>query len=167
VVRLAADTLERTGLGQPPGTELEVTAGAAWFLEAGPVAIWRIALPDGAAELAAQLDQAVTGSGLAVARPDVAFLATSNGDDPGLPQFLTRVGLQEGVSEQLVDLDSLVAIEADGEHVYWLGDRNLSRMSVDGGCIETREQGGDSLLIANAADGIVVATGGFIALVER
>lgn len=173
LVRLTADTLQPSTVGVWEGlaSELQLSAGSAWWLAREPLAIWRMTLSDGMAGVAAQIDQSGDGGGLAVAGGSVAFLGTWGApEDPGSPPFLTRVGLDTGTSEPMIDLvDSGFAVEVDDAHVYWLEPAagRLSRMPVEGGCVETRPHEGDSLAMTATPEGIVVATGGIIALVER
>lgn len=167
LVRLAADTLELTPVGdaEAPGPALQLVAGAAWWLAPQTAAIWRMPLDLGVAELASAID-GVTGDALAV-DGDRAFVAVS-ADPSGLGQ-LQRVYLADGLVDPIADLDGDAGIAVDAGSVYWLepAAARLSRMAVDGGCVEVREQDGGITRMAVAADGLVVAGAGSIALVER
>jgi len=55
----------------------------------------------------------------------------------------------------------------DDAYVYWLDARGLFRKPLDGGCVETRDLDADSLVLVPAPGGIVVASAGSLALVER
>lgn len=172
LVRLAADSLERTPVGawQGAGSELQLVDETIWWLEPEPVTVWRMKLLAGLAEPAARLDQALSAGALAVARADQAFVVSGAGADGGGLPTLYRVGLEDGSAEPLAELaDGGAALEADAAHVYWIEPavKRLSRLPVDGGCVESRDQEAASGLMAMAPEGILVVAAGNLALVER
>jgi hypothetical protein len=173
LVRQAADTLDVTPLGQAMelGVDLQLAGGAAWWLQPDPADIWRMPLDTGIAELAAEiLDTA--GSELAVDGLGRAFLATWPQQDPAAAGTLVRVVADAGEPEALADLsDAIVAVAVDEAYVYWMEPNasRLSRMPLDGGCIESRDRDGQGgTAIAVSAEGLLLANGaGSIILVGR
>ncbi|HEY8143758.1 MAG TPA: hypothetical protein VIG06_13835 [Kofleriaceae bacterium] len=170
LVQMNADTLEETPIGEngAEGVDLQLAGGALWWLQSEPVEIWRAELPAGEPALAATIEQ-TTGGNLAVSGTGRAFLATSLPDDPGAPSLLVRIALADGTPETIADLVGETRVAADDSHVYWLEPEagRLSRAPVEGGCAEARDHDGASLVMVPAAEGIVLATQGTIALVER
>lgn len=172
LVRMAEDTLEQTAVGAAPmeGAELELAAGALWWLTAEPVDIWRVTLPAGEPEPVGQID-GTGGGNLAVNATGRVFLATWPLGDPSGPASLVGLAPGDGAPQAIAELaGSVAALVADDSHVYWLepDGARLSRVPVDGGCLEVREQDGlAGTVMAPAVEGIVVAGAGTIALVER
>jgi hypothetical protein len=173
LTRLAADTLEETPVGAAEmqlATDLQLAGDAAWWLEPQAVDIWRMPLATGIAELSAQIEGG-TADSLAVDGASRAFLVTWTANDPETPPVLVRTGGDGTAAEPIAELlDGIHDVVVDDTHVYWLEPNagRLSRVPVDGGCVETlalENQG--STAMASAADGIVVASAGSIALVER
>lgn len=173
LVRQAADTLDVTPIGEAMelGVDLQLAGGAAWWLQPDPTDIWRMPLDSGIAELAAGI-AGTSGSELAVDGLGRAFLATWPQQDPAAAGALVRV-VTEGVEpEPLADLpDAIVAVAVDEAYVYWLEPNasRLSRMPLDGGCVESRDrdgQGGTAMAVSAA--GLLLASGaGNVVLVER
>lgn len=172
LVQMNADTLEETPIGEnvAEGIDLQLAGGALWWLQSEPVEIWRAELPAGEPVLAAAIEQS-SGGHLAVSATGRAFLATSLPGDPGgAPALLMRIALEDGGAETIADLVGETRVAADDSHVYWMEPElaRLSRAPVDGGCAEVRDLDGQpGAIMVPAADGIVLATQGTIALVER
>ena len=171
LVQMNADTLEQTPIGQnvAEGIDLQLAGGALWWLQSEPVEIWRAELPAGEPALAAAIEQ-TSGGNLAVSATGRAFLATSLPGDPGAPSQLMRIGLEDGGAETIADLVGEARVAADDSHVYWMEweAARLSRAPVEGGCAEVRDLDGQpGAVMIPAAEGIVLATQGTIALVER
>jgi hypothetical protein len=173
LVRLAADTLEETPVGAAEmqlATDLQLAGGAAWWLEPQAVGIWRMPLATGIAELSAQIEGG-TADSLAVDGASRAFLVTWTANDPETPPVLVRAGGDGIAAEPIAELlDGIHEVVVDDAHVYWLEPYagRLSRVPVDGGCAETLTlENQSSTAMAPAADGIVLASAGSIALIDR
>ncbi len=171
LIRLAADTLVSTPIGDAlePGSDFQLTDGIAWWLDPQPVEIWRMPLASGVAEIAARISQ-TGGDSLAVDGLGRAFLSTWNPQDPAAPPVLMRVPADGADAEPIAELwDGIHDVAVDDSHVYWLEANvgRLSRTPLDGGCVEARDQDVPALVMAPAIEGMVVATAGSIALVER
>lgn len=171
LMRLAADTLEQVPIGmaqQQIVTEFQLAGGAAWWLEPDPVAIWRMPLATGVAEIAGQIEETV-GQSLAVDGLGRAFLATWPRQDPASSGTLVRLVADGTGAEPLAELSEGTEVAVDDAHVYWMEPNagRLSRMPLDGGCVESRDLDAAAALLVPVADGVVVVLAGTIALVER
>lgn len=172
LVRLTADTLERSTVGEAPsaGGDLQVAGDSAWWLVPDPIEIWRMPLATGVAELAGQIEQA-TGDSLAVADVGRTFLSTWPAGVPDGPPFLVRVGPDGAGPEPIAELwDGVHDVLVDDAYVYWVEPYagRLSRLPLDGGCVESRpldNQG--STAMAPAADGILLSSAGNVAVIPR
>ncbi len=170
LIRLAAGTLEETpiGMAQEGGTGFQLAGGAAWWLDPDPVEIWRMPLASGVAEIVTTISQ-TSGDSLAVDGLGRAYLATWPREDPSFPPTLVRIVGDGAEPEPIAELwDGIHVVAVDDAHVYWLEPSvsRLSRMPLDGGCVETRDQGTVTVAVVPAAQGIVVAAE-TISLVER
>lgn len=172
IIRLAADTLERTTVGESSafGKNFQLAGDQAYWLRPDPVEIWRVPLAGGEPAVAANIEE-TAGDSLAVASGERAFLVTWPSSAPQAQLSLTGIALAARTPTPVADVwDSINEVVADETNVYWMepNAHRLSRAPLAGGCVESREHDGQiSLAMVPAEDGIIVAIAGSIAIIER